>query len=176
MNVKNHRGANFFQHNSHSLPPPPQLPPSPRDACLYCVTIKLPVYLMEIYTEEIIAPWSHDLDPVSHESRQLINQCFPPEPEPREILLLSSSEQREAVDFRRIRLFVEDLVRRDSSQNDIENVPPPPHTHTELTCFPARTSHSTGPARRDILHSSGTGYTAAPSPWKPAKETNGGFF
>ena len=83
---------------------------------------------MEIYTEEIIALWSHDLDPVSHESRQLIDQCFPREPEPREILL-SSQEQREAIDFRWIRLFVEDLVKRDSSQNDIENAPPPQHTH-----------------------------------------------
>ena len=98
-------------------PPSPQLPPSPRDGCLYCVTIKLPVYLMEIYTEEIIALWSHDLDPVSHESRQLIDQCFSLEPELREILL-SSSEQQEAIDFRWIRLFVEDLVRRDSSHKN----------------------------------------------------------
>ena len=38
--------------------------------------------------EEIIALLSHDLHPRSHESRQLIDECFSPEPEPREILLV----------------------------------------------------------------------------------------
>ena len=99
----------------------------------------------------------------------------------------SSYEQQETIDYRWIRLFAEDSVFKEVRFTKKKNKTAP-HAHIDactharyllvlqhatrtqvLTCFPARTSHSTDPAHRDTLHSSGSGYIAAPSPWIPGK-------
>ena len=70
---------------------------------------------------------SHDLHPWSHESRQLIDECFSPEPEPQEILLVVSRATRNhrfSMDpTLRLRLSLKRFVSQNEKQNRSTRTP-----------------------------------------------------